>query len=259
MTDVWHLKSSGTGGWMESGQINAITQVSGEMGTKGHSLSACSPELLARLEHQVCFCMEWQTSDCDHTSATSPWGPHRCLTKSSGRSASQTWPRWMWWVPRLACSGGYTTTSWRLQCQALQKPPLSFSVRPNIPCGAYLKNLLPQHVPSENPMLFLFFFFLLHSFSTTPSFLATLSVHLSELPGCEWCLKSSICPWIPIYQLVSAYIDLEGIGSYTVQWGVILFMHAHSAPGLYHSSNSGCKHTVTCMLYYISANWINCW
>lgn len=33
------------------------------MGTKGHSLSAFLLEILARLEHQVCFCMEWQTAD----------------------------------------------------------------------------------------------------------------------------------------------------------------------------------------------------
>ncbi len=84
--------------------------VGGEMGAKGLSLSACLLELLARLEHQVRFCMEWQTSDCDHMSATLPRGPRRCLTKSSGRSASQTWPRWMWWMPGLTCWGGCTTT-----------------------------------------------------------------------------------------------------------------------------------------------------
>lgn len=72
MTDVWHLKSSGTPGRMESGQINAIMQVPWEMGTKGRGPSACSPELLARLEHHVCFCMEWQTAD---------W-PHKCYVAS---------------------------------------------------------------------------------------------------------------------------------------------------------------------------------
>lgn len=44
-------------GSMESVQINAIMQVSEEMGTKGHILSACFLQLLARLKHQVCFCM----------------------------------------------------------------------------------------------------------------------------------------------------------------------------------------------------------
>lgn len=68
----WHLKSSGTPGRMESGQINAIMQVPWEMGTKGRGPSACSPELLARLEHHVCFCMEWQTAD---------W-PHKCYVAS---------------------------------------------------------------------------------------------------------------------------------------------------------------------------------
>lgn len=67
---VWQMfdtsQSSGTPGWIKSGQINAITQVSGEMGTKGHSLSAFLLEILARLEHQVCFCMEWQTADWPH-------------------------------------------------------------------------------------------------------------------------------------------------------------------------------------------------
>lgn len=91
MPDVWHLKSSGTPGWIESGWINAITQVSGgnrDKGTQsvcllaGASGEAWAPGLLSA--------SAWNgTQLTDLTSATLPWGPHRCLTKSPGGIARE--------------------------------------------------------------------------------------------------------------------------------------------------------------------------
>ncbi len=222
----------------------------GKRGQRGHNLSACSLELLARLEHQVCFCfcMEWQTADWPHECYIAlrfPQMPHK---KSPGRSASQTWPRWMWWIPLLACQRGCSTTGFMYSIKPL-KSPLSFFVKPNVSCRAYLKiySLCMSHLKTPSSSLSLSS--CTHSAQLLLPFLATLLLHLSELPACEWFLKWSICLWIPIYQLVSAYIDRMGIGSYMVQWGVIPFMGAHSTPGLNHSGNSGCRLKTYCNLH----------
>ena len=139
MTDVRHLKSSGTPGWMESGQINAITQVSGEAGDKG-TQSVCPLCWSSWRGSSTSPASAWNGRQLtDLASATLPWGPHRCLAKSPGRSASRARPRRVWWMPRLACRGGCTTTGFKCSVSRPLKSPLSFSVRPNMSCRAYLK------------------------------------------------------------------------------------------------------------------------
>lgn len=172
MTDVWHLKSCGTPGWIESGQINAITQVSGEKEDKGTqpvcmltgaSGAAWAPGLLLHA---------WNGRQMnDLTSATSPWGPHRCLAKSPGRSALWTWPQWMWWMPRLTSWGGCRTARFMCSVSSPSKAPCHFLLGQTCPAGLTWKSTpsaCPIWKPLQLPSLFaplLNSFFPLLSFS----------------------------------------------------------------------------------------------
>lgn len=204
-------------------------------------------------------CMEWQTANWPHEyyfALRSPQMPHKepgqqCptnLTIVNVMNASACLLR------RVQNSQVYVFSVKPL------KSPLSFSVRSNMSCRAYLKIYFLSMTQLKTPSSSFSLSSSAHFAQLLLPFLAALSLHLSALPAHEWFLKWSICPRMPIYQPVSAFIDRVGIRSHTVQWVKVLFMHVHSTPGLNHSSNSGCrlKHTVTCMLYYIPANWIYC-
>ena len=194
---------------MESGQINAIMQVSWGNGDKGTTVClACTPKLLARLEYQVFFFMHgmadsWPTSWVLHC----PEVP----TDASQRARAV--------VPHkldhgecdeCLCPFAKVGTQQSGYVFCVSQKTLSFSVRQNKPCRAYLKiySLSMSHL--KTPSCFFSLSSCAHSAQLLLPFLATLSVHLSALPSCEWFLKWSICPRIPIYQLVSAYIDRGG-------------------------------------------------
>lgn len=245
MTDVWHLKSSGTPGWIESGQINAITQVSGGNGDKGTS-SVCLHVLGFWWGLRSRFapaCMEWQTADWprEHYIALgSPQMPYKepgqkCLANLTAVNVMNAWAHLL---RRIHNSQVYVYSVKPL------KSPLSFSVRPKISCRAYLKST-PLVCPFWNPVS-----------SLSPSLvqhlllplLTALSLHLSALLAREWSLKWSICPRIPIYQPVSACIDRVGIGSLTVRHRVIPLMCVHRAHGLNHSGNPACRLQTYCNL-----------
>lgn len=219
MTDVRHLKSSGTPGWMELGQINAIMQVSGETG--GQRDTVCLPallELLARLREPAPLLHgmadSWLTSLVLH-----------CLqvpTDASQRALAEV-PCELDHGECDECLGslaeeGAQQPGLSVQCQGPSKAPCHFLLCQTCPAGPTWKStpsacpIWPRHPlpPLFLPALNSFLFF----------FPATLSLHLSELPACEWLLKWSICPRIPIYQPVGAHIDCEwgGVGSY-IQYG----------------------------------------
>lgn len=130
--------------WLNGIRTNQCNHagVWGKRGQRGHSLSACLLELLARFEHQVCFCfcMEWQTADWPHEcyiALRSPQMPHK---KSLGRSASRTWPWWMWWIPQLACWGGYSTTGFMCAVSSPSKAPCHCLLGQTCPAGPTWKS-----------------------------------------------------------------------------------------------------------------------
>lgn len=172
---------------MESGQINAIMQVSGGNGDKGTE-SAGSQELLARIKHKVfCFCMEWQTADWPHEcyiALRSPQMPHKEPRKLDHSECDE-----------YLCSLAEEATKQAALCVQCQDPqsPLSYSIRPNMSCRAYLE----KSTPSAHPYHILLFL-------PSCAHLAQLCLPLHtftpfvEWPACECFLKCSICPWIPI-------------------------------------------------------------
>lgn len=233
----------------------------GDRGTKGHSLSACSagaPGEASRTSPASAWNGRQLT---DLASATLPSGPHRCLAKSPGRSALRARPRRVWWMPRLACWGGCTTTGFKCSVSRPLKSPLSFSVMPNMSCRAYLKiySLSMSHLtaassssslPSCTQLLPLLFpcHTLTPFVRVTSMWVASEVIHLSANTN----LSTSRCThwlWVGGCRVL-----------YTVRWGPILVVHVHSTPGLNESRRLRMQitNTVTCMLYYIPTNRIYC-
>lgn len=108
-----------------------------------------------------------------------------------------------------------------VQCQAPQKATCHFLLGQTCPVG-----------PADN----LFFLSRAYSAKLLP-LLVIQSHHLPVLSARERFLKGSVCVRIPIYQSVHTLIGTVPV--HTVQWGVILFMLAHSTPGLNLNLSSG--------------------
>lgn len=100
----------------------------GEMGTKGHSLSACLPRAPGKASAPGLLLHAWSGRQMsDLTSAALPWGPYRCLTKQPGSSAFCELDRGECdeCLGSLAGEGSEQPGSC-VQCQAPQKPPVTF-------------------------------------------------------------------------------------------------------------------------------------
>lgn len=221
--------------WLNGIRTNQCNH-EGAWGKCGQRDTVCVPalqELLAMLEHQFCFCfcMAWQTADWPHKRYIALRFSQMPKLESR-QKRPETWPQWAH-IKRVCM----------FRVRSL-KGPMLFSGRSEISCRAYLKSTHSAYHILKRASLFL-----CSHWVQLLLFFAILSLHLSELLACEWSLKWSICPWIPMYQPVSVCIDLVGIGPNTEPFGQIPFMDVHSIPGLNPCGISGCRLNTYCNLH----------
>lgn len=171
MTDVWHIQSSGTPGRMESGQINPITRVSWDAGTKGMQFiclltrapgEARAPRLLL---HGVAD--SWPTSrvlGCLEV-------PGRRIRKSSG--GTSPWP--VWRMPRLTWWGGWAVTGFKRSLSSPRNAPCHFLLGQTCPAGLRW-NPPPTACPIYRKAVLFLLSFVRRSFSTSHNLTAFVRV-----------------------------------------------------------------------------------